>query len=294
MLSRERASERAMETHTLSWEAAVARLRAEPGREQLVLDAYLDDDPARAARRYLESEELREVARLLEIGPGRRVLDVGAGNGVASVALAKLGARVVAVEPDPSPSVGAAAIDRSAMALGVDVVVCRAHAERLPFAEASFDAVLARQVLHHARDLRDLAAEVTRVLRPGGRVLAAREHVVSDHAADLEAFLAEHPLHRLYGGENAFTLGEYLQALEADLCVVETLGPYDSVLNAFPAFRTAGELDELARRGLARRIPLVGSLAARSATVRRWALRAASRRCRVPGRLYSFVAEKPA
>ena len=51
-----------------------------------------------------------------------------------------------------------------------------------------------------------------RVLRPDGIFIAAREHVIS-READLGRFLDQHPLHHLYGGENAFLLERYIGAL---------------------------------------------------------------------------------
>ena len=54
--------------------------------------------------------------------------------------------------------------------------------------------------------------EMHRVLKPGGIFIAAREHVISKEA-DLEKFLEQHPLHHLYGGEHAFLLERYIEAL---------------------------------------------------------------------------------
>ena len=54
-----------------------------------------------------------------------------------------------------------------------------------------------------------MCEEVARVLKPGGTFIATREHVISKKE-DLPVFLANHPLHRFYGGENAFVLQKYL------------------------------------------------------------------------------------
>jgi ubiquinone/menaquinone biosynthesis C-methylase UbiE len=47
----------------------------------------------------------------------------------------------------------------------------RAHAERLPFADASFDRVVVVDALHHFCDQRDAIGDLLRVLKPGGRLV---------------------------------------------------------------------------------------------------------------------------
>jgi hypothetical protein len=136
-----------------------------------------------------------------------------------------------------------------------------------------------------------LCREVAWVLRPGGIFLATREHVIS-RPQDLETFLNNHPLHLVYGGENAYTLKQYRQAITgAGLTIRKTFGPYDSVINYFPLTR-AGFREAMASV-LAR---VVGkSLAARLARppwMQFLVGRLRSLVYRAPGRLYSFVASK--
>jgi len=50
---------------------------------------------------------------------------------------------------------------------------CQADAKQLPFADQSFDLVLALYVIHHVRGARAAVAEISRVLRPGGRFVFA-------------------------------------------------------------------------------------------------------------------------
>lgn len=73
----------------------------------------------------------------------------------------------------------------------------------VPLVDSSIDIVYARQVLHHAAELERLMSEVARVLRPGGVLMACREHVV-DSESQKQAFLNSHPVHRLAGGECLF------------------------------------------------------------------------------------------
>jgi len=271
---------------------AVRHLRDDPARSDLVRDAYLGRDVSDSASRFAASGEFDEVRRLLgDRLRGATVLDLGAGTGIAARALLEAGAaRVVAVEPDPSEEVGRGAIAR----LDPDglLEVLDGFGERIPMPDASVDVVYARQVLHHAIDLPRVAAECARVLRSSGLLLACREHVV-EGPSELAAFLQAHPMHQLAGGENAYALHEYLDSIrDAGLEVTRVLGPWDSVINAFPAVRTTDELRGHARAALERRLGTLGRLAALVPGVQ------ALVRRRIqpddPGRLYTFMAVKRA
>ena len=210
-----------------SWEQAVQWLREQPELRDLVLAAYYDDPLPAAADRYWRSEEWQAIRPLLPIAPGH-ALDVGAGRGIASYALAKEGFEVTALEPDASGLVGAQAIRGLAAASGLPIQVTQEFSERLPFSDGQFDVVFARAVLHHTKDLQEACREFLRVLKPGGRLVAVREHVIS-RPEDLPAFLDLHPLHKLYGGENAFLLPQYEAAIRgAGFQLEVVLSPLES------------------------------------------------------------------
>ena len=275
----------------VSWEEAVAWLVAQPDKQELVRDCYFDSTPESAAARYSRSDEWNAIRALLPVIPGR-ALDLGAGRGIASYALAKAGWTVVAIEPDPSNLVGRGAIRRIAQSEELPIEALDEFGERLPCESVSFDLILARQVLHHAKDLSALCAEVFRVLKPGGTFIAVRDHVItSPH--DLPAFLQTHPLHQLYGGEHAYQSHEYLTALcGAGFFVEETLRSFDSVINFAPYTRES--LREELQRRLAC-LPLGGIVGwcLNGELVLDLVLAVLSRVDRRPGRLYSFVCRKP-
>jgi SAM-dependent methyltransferase len=216
-----------------SWEEAVRWLMAEPGMEELAKTAYFGE-PLEAARRYHASAEFKVLKDFLPAIPGR-ALDLGAGNGIVSWALAKEDWRVTAVEPDPSNLVGAGAIRVLAKESGGAIDVVEAFGEAIPALSANFDLVVARQVLHHARDLSAFCGEMARLGKHGARVVTLRDHVISDDAQHAQ-FLKTHPLHVHYGGENAFKLDEYRHAIEgAGIRIDKQFLSFQSVLNFDPA-----------------------------------------------------------
>lgn len=264
----------------ISWEEAVLWLRNQPDQLPLVRACFYDDPLIEAARRYRISTEWQTVRRYLPARQGR-ALDLGAGRGIASYALACEGWAVTAVEPDASAVVGAGAIRQLAGESGLPIEVVAQHGEDLPFHNDFFDLVHCRAVLHHARDLSMLCREIGRVLRPGGILIATREHVIS-RKADLNLFLQSHPLHRLYGGERAYLLSEYREAIEhAGLEIAELLNPYASDINLFPDSRA-----ELKRR-IAKKLRLPSP-----AFIPDFVLNWLGGWSNQPGRHYSFVARK--
>jgi SAM-dependent methyltransferase len=273
-----------------AWEDAVEWLRSQPDQQDLVLNAYYDDPLLAAAGRYWKSCEWDEVRKLLGSTRGQ-ALDVGAGRGIASYALAREGFSVTALEPDGSRLVGAGAIRSLAAETALPITVVQEFSEHLPFDDGQFDIAFARAVLHHTRDLPAACREFFRVLKPGGRLVAVREHVISEKK-DLPVFLARHPLHHRYGGENAFLLSTYTDALvQAGFVIDVVLSPLSSVINYAP-YTEQTLKDAIADRlGLAKRGTLRCALNLPSLwSVARRTLSWVDRR---PGRLHSFVCTRP-
>jgi ubiquinone/menaquinone biosynthesis C-methylase UbiE len=123
-----------------------------------------------------QAQVLAKVRRALGRAPGRYLcsLEIGAGTGYFSLNLLRAGVIAEATCTDISAGM-LAALRENAERLGLDVRTERVDAERLPFADASFDLVLGHAVLHHIPDLVSAFAEFARVLAPGGTVLFAGE-----------------------------------------------------------------------------------------------------------------------
>ncbi len=105
---------------------------------------------------------------------GRRVLDLGAGTGVASRALQAVGATPVGLDL----AVEMLAHDREQRPPGV-----AGDAQQLPFRDDGFDAVVAAFSLNHVPDLLGALAECRRVLRGHGLLLASTFRTGDDHPA---------------------------------------------------------------------------------------------------------------
>ena len=134
------------------------------------------------ARKWMWSlGDYRDLARYLQphaetlaaaagIGPGIDVLDVAAGNGNFAIAAAERGARVTA--SDFSPKMIELGRARTA-AEGIDIDWQEADAEELPFPDAAYDVVASVFGAMFAARPERVAAELFRVVKPGGVVAMA-------------------------------------------------------------------------------------------------------------------------
>jgi SAM-dependent methyltransferase len=132
----------------------------------------------------------RDLVVAMGISPGARVLDVGTGTGLTAEQVRDaLGAGGAVVGVDPSMGMLRLARARRGVA------VARAMAPHLPFADASFDAVIANLVVSHLPDLDVGLGDMARVLRPGGRLGATawgpEPNDTDDQSAEADAMVAD-------------------------------------------------------------------------------------------------------
>jgi ubiquinone/menaquinone biosynthesis C-methylase UbiE len=115
--------------------------------------------------------------------PGKRLLDVGCGTGLAaSIAASTLGTAGVVVGVDPSIRM----LDIGRTRRHLDVAA--GMAPGLPFANESFDTAVANLAVSHFPDLPTGLSDVVRVLRPGGRLgCTAWAEVETAHRHDQQA-----------------------------------------------------------------------------------------------------------
>jgi ubiquinone/menaquinone biosynthesis C-methylase UbiE len=122
------------------------------------------------------SQVTAKLGKALGGEPGyyARSLEIGAGTGYFSLNLLRAGLIGDATCTDISPGM-LETLAANARALDLSVRTEPADAERLPFADESFDLVLGHAVLHHIPDLPRAFAEFQRVLAPGGTLAFAGE-----------------------------------------------------------------------------------------------------------------------
>jgi ubiquinone/menaquinone biosynthesis C-methylase UbiE len=181
------------------------------------------------ARPSFPPDAVAHLTATLALGPGRVLLDLGAGTGKLTRLLVPTGARVVAVEP-------LAEMRATLVQLSPSVEALEGTAEDIPLSDASADAVTVAQAFHWFRGDEALA-EIHRVLRPGGS-LVLLEHVRgAGRAARWQDRLT--PFHRRVMG-NCHLNRDTFAAVEA--AGFETSGVVRAELPGEPALYRAGIL----------------------------------------------------
>jgi SAM-dependent methyltransferase len=118
------------------------------------------------------------ATRYGRLGPGKQVLEPGAGNGEFTLRLAKSGATITGVEIAPKQ----VAIASERLRHLPNVKMVEGDVMQLPFADQSFDAVVGNAVLHHF-DLASTLPEFYRVLKPGGHFFFTEPNMMNPQIA---------------------------------------------------------------------------------------------------------------
>lgn len=143
---------------------------------------------------FWSSDLNRAAVEMVNPQPGEMVLDVGAGLGPATIDAAHRigpGGRMIAV--DPSPTMRRILRLRRLWQPSRRLIDIRdGAAEHLPVETDSVEAAVAINAAHHFNDIECAAAELTRVLKPGGRLLLIDEdftnpnHPYNQHRSDAD------------------------------------------------------------------------------------------------------------
>jgi demethylmenaquinone methyltransferase/2-methoxy-6-polyprenyl-1,4-benzoquinol methylase len=113
----------------------------------------------------------RAMVGAVDPRPGQRLLDVATGTGMVAAELVRRGAtEVVALDQSDQMLSGARARLARTPALADRVELVRGEAERLPFADGSFDALTFTYLLRYVDDPVATMAELSRVVKVGGRI----------------------------------------------------------------------------------------------------------------------------
>ena len=137
--------------------------------------AIQDPQALHPVRQASENRRLETLVRLLDIGQGQRLLDIGCGSGWLADRCQRQGAVVNGMD---IALLGVAAARRRFPGVGAYEV---GDIYYLPFADGSFDGVILSEVVEHLEDIDGALAEVVRVLAKGGKLLVSvpyRETIV--------------------------------------------------------------------------------------------------------------------
>ncbi len=198
---------------------------------------------------HAQGQDLPRMVELAGLKPGALLLDIGTGTGHTALAFAAGGAEVVGLDMTLAMLEQARGLanDRGAIFNAI-----QSYAERLPFADGSFDAVACRYCAHHFQDNPQAIREMGRVLRPGG-VLIFVDHVApEDDEAD--AFVNRLDWLRDPSHNREPRLSEYQRWFAEAGLTIDHIEPFRETMVAdewFARARTAPDREAEARAMLA-------------------------------------------
>lgn len=156
-----------------------------------------------------------EVDLMVKHAIGKRILDVGAGTGRASIPLAQAGCDVVAIDSSQ------AMLDQYRVNAGDTPVELKlGDVTRLPSADGEFDTVVSLNVMVHFPHWKEILKEWKRVVRPGGRI------VFDIHSLDHHDAIAKARPNQVIEGRQAEKFEDYVTRVNSDemLSAADELG----------------------------------------------------------------------
>jgi ubiquinone/menaquinone biosynthesis C-methylase UbiE len=193
-----------------------------------------------------DADILRLIREASGVGPGSHVLDVACGPGLVALHLAEAAGHVTGLDVTPAMLDKARELQRGQGRDNLSWALGRAEA--LPYADASFDAVVTRFSFHHLLEPAAPLSEMVRVCRPGGRVVVCDVHTTTPGQA-----AAYDRLERLRDPSHVHALSlEELRALLADAGLEEPTEAFARLPMALErllagSFPVPGGADEIRR-----------------------------------------------
>jgi ubiquinone biosynthesis O-methyltransferase len=127
------------------------------------------------------TERYRTIIRAVQPLEGKRVLDLGCGDGVLSFLLHQEQASVVGIDIDPT------GVDLAHMELSkrqTNVLLALSSGYKLPFSSEFFDCVVCSEVIEHVQQPAQLIQEIHRVLKQGGQVVVSTPNRLTEIPSD--------------------------------------------------------------------------------------------------------------
>ena len=144
---------------------------------QTYADAWIER--AEAEGTVPGADVYRQYLDRLDIGPHHAVLDLGVGTGRLLPELLRRGGRVCGMD------ISTVMMSRVRERLGRQAPLVNGDAQCLPFADGSFDRIVAWAMWENVPDQRRALSEVARVLRPGGRLLFTSKSLMNPRSLQL-------------------------------------------------------------------------------------------------------------